>query len=109
MTNPIPQVDPADVRRRLDAGEPIVLLDCREHDEVATAAIDDALHIPMGDVPANLQQLNPEATTIVFCHHGMRSLSVAQFLIQQDFDDVASLRGGIDAWSEQIDPNIPRY
>jgi rhodanese-related sulfurtransferase len=87
----------------------LLLLDCREAEEVAAASIDGATHIPMGDVPARLQELDPETPVIVFCHHGIRSQSVAHFLRQQDFDEVLNMTGGIDAWSRKIDPDVPRY
>ncbi len=109
MSEPIPQIDPVEVRRRLVDGENLLLLDCREVEEVDAAALDGAVHIPMGDIPANLQRLDPETPTIVFCHQGVRSLSVTHFLLQQDFDEVHSMRGGIDAWSRTVDPSIPRY
>lgn len=105
---PIPEVDPSEVQRRLDTGEPMLLLDCREPKELALARIAGAHHVPMGDVPAHLQRLDPEVPIVVFCHAGVRSLSVAHFLIQQDFQ-AASMRGGIDAWSQTIDPTVPRY
>ncbi len=102
-------IQPEQVKRKLDAGEQVLLIDCREAEELAAASIEGATHIPMGDVPARLQELDPEVPVIVFCHHGIRSQSVAHFLREQDFDEVLSMAGGIDAWSLRIDPAVPRY
>ncbi|MCG3126809.1 MAG: Sulfurtransferase [Phycisphaerae bacterium] len=103
------EVSPADVRRRLDQRERLVLLDCREHDELRLARIAGAVHIPMGDIARRAGELDPDVECVVFCHHGVRSRSVAAFLQQQGFARVSSMRGGIDAWSEQLDPSVPRY
>lgn len=103
------QIEPAEVKRWLDAGRDFVLLDCRDPEEVRFAAVPGALNIPMGDIPGRLPQLDPEKETVVLCHRGVRSQSVAQFLAEQDFDRVHSMRGGIDAWSLEIDPAVPRY
>ena len=103
---------PQDIQRRIDAGEPLVLIDVREPEEHAITHIDGATLIPMRTVPANLQQLEAradEATLIVFCHHGVRSLNVVNWLRQQGVDACQSMAGGIDAWSTSVDPSVPRY
>lgn len=101
---------PAEVKARLDARSPdFVLLDCREPDELAVARIDGALHIPMGDIPSRLQALDPAKEYVVFCHHGVRSAHVAAFLRKQEFERVHNMSGGIDAWSREVDVNVPRY
>ncbi len=97
------------VKRRLDAGENLLLLDVRELYEWQAARIDGATHLPMGEVPAQLQVLDPDRPTVVFCHRGVRSRSVTQYLREQEFADVQSMDGGIDAWSTRIDPAVPRY
>ena len=87
-----------------------LLLDVREPWEADTAAIAGSLHMPMGDVPTRAhQELDPDAHIVVYCHHGMRSLSVAHWLREQGFERAQSLSGGIDGWSSQIDPAVPRY
>ncbi len=90
-----------------------LLLDVREPWEVALARIEVPglawMHVPMGEVPARLQELEPEQPVAVYCHHGMRSLQVVAFLSRQGFDVVYNLAGGIDAWSREIDPTVPRY
>ncbi|MFQ5490778.1 MAG: rhodanese-like domain-containing protein [Phycisphaerae bacterium] len=89
--------------------EDLVLLDCREPDELQLAHIEGAVNIPVGDIPSRLQSLDPEKEYVVFCHHGMRSLNVVEFLRKQDFGRVASMAGGIDAWSLEVDQTVPRY
>lgn len=103
------EISPDQVASRLQRGEPLLLLDCREPEEWPQARIEGAVLIPMGDLPGRLTELDPEQPVIVYCHHGIRSRSVAHFLAQQDFEEVRSMTGGIDAWSQQIDPAVPRY
>ena len=103
------QVSPAEVQRQLDSDRPPVLLDVREPEELLLARLPGAVHIPMGEVPGRLHDLDPDAEIVVFCHHGIRSAQVAQFLAQRDFAHVANLAGGIDAWSVSVDPSVPRY
>jgi rhodanese-related sulfurtransferase len=86
------------------------LIDVRETWEFDTAHIDGSVLMPMGDVPARAhQELDPDEHLVVLCHHGQRSLNVTVWLRNQGFEHVQSLRGGIDAWSTQIDPAVPRY
>lgn len=103
------QILPQDVRQLIDAGTPIVLLDVREPEELAIVHLDGALHIPMAEIPGRLHELDPEAPTVVLCHHGMRSASVTAFLRQRDFRNVANLAGGIDHWAATVDPSLARY
>jgi len=105
----IAEVSGRQVKQQLDSGRPVVLLDVREPEELRLARLPGALHIPMGEVAGRLHELDPDAEIVVFCHHGMRSASVAQFLAQRDFAHVANLVGGIDAWSVLVDPSVPRY
>ncbi len=104
------EITPGEVRRQLDGLEPPLLLDVREPAELQMAHIEGALHMPMGDVPARAnQELDPDAHIIVVCHHGVRSLNVTHWLRQQGFEKVQSMRGGIDRWSREIDPSVPKY
>ena len=89
--------------------EEITLLDVREPAEIEIASIPDTTIIPMMSVPNRLQELNPDATVVVMCHSGGRSRRVAEFLLASGFKHVFNLSGGIDAWSQQIDPSVPRY
>lgn len=105
------------LKRRLDAGEALALLDVREPDERAAAAITAApnvvdLHVPLGRVTAHLDALRLAAADrplVVYCHHGVRSLIAARWLHAQGLPLVENLSGGIDAWARRIDPTVPRY
>jgi rhodanese-related sulfurtransferase len=90
-------------------GEAFTLLDVREPWELAKAKLEGAKHIPMGEIPARVQELDPDDYIIVMCHHGMRSLSVTNWLRQQGFETVQSMRGGIDGWARTVDPKVPLY
>jgi rhodanese-related sulfurtransferase len=86
------------------------LIDVREPWEFQTAHIDGTVLMPMGDVPARAhQELDPEERLVVMCHHGVRSMNVTVWLRNQGFEQVHSMRGGIDAWSADVDPSIARY
>ncbi len=106
------EVSVADVKAKLDAGEKIILIDVREQFEHAIASIGGAQLIPMNTVPAHLGDLDGQAdrgTLIVFCHHGMRSLNVVNWLRGQGVEACQSMAGGIDSWSISIDSTVPRY
>jgi len=103
------EIYPEDLKLRLDRGERIFILDVREPEEVAVAAFPRATHIPMGDVPSRLSELDPDRETVVVCHHGIRSGQVAVYLARMGFERVYNLAGGIDAWSASVDPDVPRY
>lgn len=105
----IAEVTPVEVHRRQCAGAPLMLLDVREPWELAICAVAGAKAIPMGELPARLDELDRDAEIVVMCHHGGRSLRVAQYLSQQGFRRVANLAGGIDAWREQVDPALAAY
>ncbi|MGA2675133.1 MAG: rhodanese-like domain-containing protein [Terracidiphilus sp.] len=86
------------------------LIDVREPWEFATARIEGSVPIPMGEVPGRAhQELDPEERLVVVCHHGIRSMNVTVWLRGQGFEQVQSLRGGIDAWSAEVDPAVSRY
>ncbi len=106
------EITPVEVKKALDEGQRLMLLDCREAQEHAICRIDGARLIPMNSVPANLQSLEAmadEALIVVYCHHGMRSLSVVSWLRRQGVESCQSMAGGIDRWSLEIDPSVPRY
>lgn len=103
------QITPKEVKERLDRGEKLLLVDVREPHEHALCQIDGAVLIPMGTIPANLQKLDVDEEVICFCHHGMRSLDVANWLCRKGVSGAKSMAGGIDRWSREIDPSVPRY
>jgi len=86
------------------------LIDVREPWEFEAARVEGSLLIPMGDVPSRAhQELDPEERLVVVCHHGIRSMNVTVWLRNQGFEQAQSLRGGIDAWSAEVDPTVARY
>jgi len=86
------------------------LIDVREPWEYATARIEGSLLMPMGDVPTRAhQELDPDERLLILCHHGARSLSVTNWLRQQGFEAAQSIAGGIEEWSRELDPRIPKY
>ncbi|MGA2652270.1 MAG: rhodanese-like domain-containing protein [Terracidiphilus sp.] len=92
------------------AGGKAKLIDVREPWEIATAHIEGSLAMPMGDVPARAhQELDPDDRLLVVCHHGVRSMNVAFWLRGQGFELAQSVRGGIDAWSAEVDASVVRY
>jgi len=93
----------------MDAGEPFELIDVREPFEYEIARIDRAKLIPLGEITERLDELEREQPIVVHCHSGMRSAQAARLLQQRGFANVYNLEGGIDAWSDQIDPNVPKY
>ncbi len=117
MANPVPdtpplEIAPRDVKQRLDAGEKVILIDVREPAEFQAARIAGADLIPMRTVPAELQRLErmaDESTLVVYCHHGVRSLNVVNWLREQGLPGCQSMAGGIDRWSLEIDSSVPRY
>jgi len=105
------ETDCRTVETRRKAGEAFLLLDCRERDEDALVRIEGARLIPMTELAQRVSELDAhkDSEIVVYCHHGGRSLRVAQWLRQQGFPKVSSMAGGIDRWSQEIDPTLPRY
>ncbi len=102
-------ITPKDLKSRLDKGDKLVLVDVREPWEHALAKLDGSVLIPLATLPQSLDKLDRNAEIIAYCHHGMRSGDATGFLLQQGFPNVKNLIGGIDAWSVQVDPSVPRY
>ncbi len=94
---------------RLAKQPDIIILDVREPEERAICHIPGSLHIPMGEVPQRLAELPTDQHILVICHHGGRSMRVAQFLWANDHPLVTNVAGGMDAWAETIEPGMPRY
>ncbi len=103
-------ISPQDLARLLDhESSPVLLLDVREPEERAIASIEPSLFIPMNSVPDQLEQIPKDRHIVVFCHHGHRSAVVASYLEGEGYPTVSNLVGGIDAWSVQVHPEVPRY
>lgn len=107
----IAALTPAQVQTLLRERPDTVLLDVREADETAICALTGSLHIPMNRIPLRHNELPDGVPIVVYCHHGIRSLSVARYLAETGFDenDLYNLSGGIDAWAQEIDPEMARY
>lgn len=105
---PVKQIDVHELKRLLDSGAPIHLLDARTPEERATAAIPGARLLD-ADAAAELEQLPRDAKLVFHCHHGGRSQQAAEHFRGLGFRDVSNVSGGIDAWSREIDPSVPRY
>jgi adenylyltransferase/sulfurtransferase len=108
VNNGIPQISVTDFKRKRDAGEDIYLLDVREPHEFQIANLGGHL-IPLGDLPARVNELDKEREIVVHCKMGGRSQKAAELLKQAGFNHVQNLAGGITAWSEQVDPRVPKY
>ena len=98
-----------EMKEKLDRGEKIVLIDVREPWEYNICKIPGAQLIPLGTLATEYKKLDPNAEFVLHCHMGMRSMDATQFLLQQGFKNAKNLAGGINAWSLQIDPSVPRY
>ncbi len=104
------EITPSEVKRRLDAGEVLDLIDVREPEEYRICRIAGATLIPMRQISQQFERLEEStAPLVVFCHHGVRSLNVVGWLRDQGLSDCLSMAGGIDAWSREVDPAVPRY
>ncbi|MEJ1960095.1 MAG: rhodanese-like domain-containing protein [Gammaproteobacteria bacterium] len=103
------EISPNELKALREAGRGPLVLDVREKWEVEVASIPDVLHIPMGEIPARLGELDAEADVVVMCRSGGRSMQVAHFLARNGFRSVANLTGGILAWSRDVDPSVRTY
>ena len=104
-------IEPVEVRRRLDGGEDLLLLDWRTEEEWATCHIDGALLIPLQEMSLRVEELEShrEDSIVVYCHKGARSMIITRLLRHIGFTDVRSMQGGIDRWAAEIDPDMPTY
>lgn len=104
------EISASQVSAMLKRGDKFTLLDVREPSELEKSRIEGSTNIPMGDVPMLAhQELDPDDHIVVLCHHGVRSLTVTNWLRQQGFGKAQSVRGGIDGWARTVDPKIPLY
>jgi len=96
--NPIPQIEPAKLRQRLQAGEQLNLIDVREDEEVAAGMIPGARHIPMNQIPSRLEEIDPDQEVIFICRSGYRSERVCEYLQQHGYDKCVNMTGGMLQW-----------
>jgi adenylyltransferase/sulfurtransferase len=102
-------IEPAEVKRLLDSGRKLTILDVRNPPEYQIGHIDGSVFIPLPELQDRLGELDPNDTIVVHCHHGPRSTRAVNLLRKMGFAKAKNLKGGIDEWSVQVDPSIPRY
>ena len=105
----VPEITVTELKSQLDAGEPLFVLDVREPHEYDICRLDGTTLIPLGQLPSRVNELNSADDIVVHCKSGMRSAKAVNFLQQAGFRKVKNLKGGILAWSDQIDPSVPKY
>jgi rhodanese-related sulfurtransferase len=106
----VAQISPRELFQSLENGQSVRLVDVRQPWENQLATLPGSILIPLNELPDRAKEIGREQNiVVVFCHHGIRSLSAAGYLQRLGFINVKSLAGGIDAWSCEIDPNVPRY
>ena len=107
----VQQIGPKALHAKIEAGEPLYLIDVRQPWEHEKAALPGSILIPLAELSARAAEIAPpdNALVVAYCHHGIRSLTAAQLLERLGFRPAASLVGGIDAWAVEVDPTMPRY
>jgi adenylyltransferase/sulfurtransferase len=105
----MPEMTPKDLKARLDSGRPPVLLDVRQDWETKLCRLDNAIHIPIEEIELRTEELNRDSEIVVYCHQGVRSAAVADYLRSLGFADVKNLAGGLDLWARTVDPSMRRY
>jgi rhodanese-related sulfurtransferase len=103
------EMTPQELRHHLARGQAVLLVDVRQPWEYQLVHLDGARLIPLGELPAHVDELDPAGPIVIYCHHGIRSFDAMLFLRRVGFPDVKSLQGGIDRWSVEIDPSLLRY
>lgn len=102
------QITPREVKERMDRGDAFLLVDCRQEWEHQLCRIEGAKLVPLNTLPTSLDAFDGAEEVIVYCHHGRRSLDAVIYLRQQGVN-ARSMMGGIERWSAEIDPTVPRY
>jgi len=103
------EVSPQDLKARLDRNEAPLLLDVRQDWETQLCRLPNAVHIPIEELELRVEELNAQGEIVVYCHQGVRSAAVAEYLRSLGFRDVRNLSGGLDLWARTIDPSMRRY
>ena len=103
------EITPQALKARLDASDRPVLLDVRDGWETKLCRLEHALHIPVEELDFRAEELDPADEIVVYCHHGVRSAAVADYLRQRGYRRVKNLAGGLDAWARSVEPTMRRY
>ncbi len=107
---PMPQITATELKQRLDRGDNVQIVDVREPYEVAIAKIPDSIHIPLGQIMSRMAEIDPGKDTVVHCKMGGRSARAIEALKRSGFSgNLINLKGGITAWSNEVDPSVPKY
>jgi len=102
-------ISPRDLQTRLGRAQDLVLLDVRDEWETRLCRLPNATHIPVEEIEFRVEELNPEDEIVVYCHHGVRSAAVAEYLRSRGFAKAINLSGGLDQWAQTVDPSMKRY
>ncbi|HEY0035373.1 MAG TPA: rhodanese-like domain-containing protein, partial [Longimicrobium sp.] len=107
----VPEITPSELKERLDRGDKLTIIDVREpHEwEIGNLEPQGARLIPMGEIPERLDEISPEDEVVLQCRSGGRSAQVLHYLRAQGYERLLNLKGGILAWSDEVDPSIPKY
>ena len=106
----MPEITAGELKQKLDSGEDVQIVDVREPNEVAIARIPNSIHIPLAQVINRMSEIDPNRETVVHCKMGGRSARAIQALKQAGFSgNLTNLKGGITAWSNEVDPSVPKY
>ena len=105
----IPEITPREVKKMMDEKQPFVLIDVREPHEFQICRIPGSTLIPLGEVPKRMHELDSAGEIVVHCRSGQRSARAVEFLMKAGFRKIYNLKGGILAWSDQVDPSVPKY
>jgi adenylyltransferase/sulfurtransferase len=100
---------PQELKARLEGGRPPILVDVRQDWETRLCRLENALHIPIEEIELRSDELDAQSEIVVYCHQGVRSAAVAEYLRSLGFTDVKNLAGGLDAWARTVDPGMRRY
>jgi rhodanese-related sulfurtransferase len=103
------EIAPCEVKDLISREDDFLLVDVRERWEFDKSHIEGATLISMGEIPANLPKLEAAGNVVLYCHHGIRSLDAAAWLRSNGVEGARSMAGGIDRWSREVDPQVPRY
>jgi rhodanese-related sulfurtransferase len=103
------EISPQDLKARLDRSEAPLLLDVRQDWETQLCRLPNSVHIPIEELELRVEELSPQDSIVVYCHQGVRSAAVAEYLRSLGFRDVQNLSGGLDLWARTIDPSMRRY
>ena len=104
------EITPAELKQRLDKGDDIQIVDVREDNEVAIGRIPNSIHIPLGQILARMDEIDPNRETVVHCKMGGRSARAIDAMQRSGFQGkLVNLKGGILRWSDEVDPSVPKY